>query len=405
MNIVLVSIAYPPEIRSISTMAQELTEVLVLHGHTVTVLTSWPRYNLSKHSANEELTVVKLEGGARVIRVKTLPHHKVHYFLRGIAQITLPFFFLRALKKFVHTSIDGVVVYTPHLPLVKVGSYIKKEYHARYVLNVQDIFPQNAIDLGILKNKLLIRYFERMESKAYRDADVITTCTTAAKDFLIQRKGVPGKKIQVIHNWVDLSQYTSAKATGHFRRKYGLIGKFVIIFPGVLGPSQGLPFVIEIARILQDLPDCAFLFVGDGTERPRLKAMAARYHLSNVRFEDFVNPREYPQLLEEMDIGLLCLENNSKTPTIPGKFFGFAAARLPILALLNPESEGHRIVAEAQCGVALVSDNAQAAADCIRRLYRNTPLLDQWGQNGYDYVTKHFSKAAGIALFERLLVD
>ncbi len=403
MNIVLVSIAYPPEIRSISIMAQELAEELVLRGHSVTVLTSWPQYNLSEESLHWEMSTDALERGVRVIRIKTLPHHKVRYFLRGIAQITLPFFFLREFRKFVHTPIDAVIVYTPHLPLVKVGSYIKKEYHARYLLNIQDIFPQNAIDLGILKNKVLIRHFERMEASAYRQADVITTCTQSAKDFLIRDKGVPEAKVHVVHNWIDISLYANAQATGYFRKQFALEDKFVIVFPGILGPSQGLEFVIDVARKLEDCTDLCFLFVGDGTEKTKLHAMVARYQLKNVQFEDFVALDQYPALLKEVDMGLLCLEKNSKTPTIPGKFFGFAAARLPIVALLNPESEGHRIMRDACCGVALVSDNVQAAADCIREAHHNKPLLDQWGQNGYDYVTEHFSKAAGIALFERLL--
>lgn len=403
MNIVLVSIAYPPEIRSISTMAQELAEELVLRGHAVTVLTSWPQYNLSEESLHWAMSADTLERGVRVIRIKTLPHHKVQYFLRGIAQITLPFFFLRALKRFVHHPIDVVMVYSPHLPLVKVGSYIKNKHRARFLLNIQDIFPQNAIDLGILKNKMLIRYFERMEISAYREADVITTCTTAAKDFLIQRKGVPVAKVHVLHNWIDISAYTVAKAQGRFRKQYQLNDKFVIIFPGILGPSQGLEFIIEVAQRVADLQDCRFLFVGDGTEKVKLQAMVVKNRLHNVQFEKFVAPHEYPVLLKEIDMGLLCLDNGSKTPTIPGKFFGFAAAKLPIIAFLNQESEGFQIIKDARCGAVMVSDNPQRAADCIRGVYKNAVLLDQWGQNGYDYVTQHFSKEAGISAFERLL--
>src|SRR3989338_8211162 len=177
MHILLVTIAYPPEIRSISIMMRELAETLVTRGHAVTVLTSWPQYNLSMDDIQEDYAPVMVEEGVRVLRVKTLPHHKVAYLLRGIAQLLLPFFFVRALKKFVSDSVDAVIVYTPHLPLVRVGAYIKKKYGARYLLNVQDIFPQNAIDLGIMRNRFIIRFFERMERRAYATADAITTHT------------------------------------------------------------------------------------------------------------------------------------------------------------------------------------------------------------------------------------
>src|SRR3990167_5819337 len=128
MHVVMVTIAYPPEIRSISTMVRELAEDFVVRGHTVTVLTSWPQYNLSDDARQRTYEEDAMEGGVRVIRIRTLPTHKVGYVLRGIAQLNLPARFLRAFCRFVRTRVDAVIVFTPHLPLACVGEAIARAH-------------------------------------------------------------------------------------------------------------------------------------------------------------------------------------------------------------------------------------------------------------------------------------
>lgn len=404
MNITLVTIDYPPEIRSVATMAKELAEELARRGHTVTVLTAWPGYNLPKDANAYSGSPDAQEGMVRVIRVRTLPLHKVHYAVRGLAQVLLRFLFIRAWMKFAHEAMDVVIVYSPPLSLSKIGAWMKRRYQARFLLNVQDVFPQNAIDLGILRNGLLIRYFEAVERKAYRTADRITTCTKAARRFLVETKGVPSGKVISLYNWIDTHFYQTAPFLG-FRIRYRLENKFVFIFAGVLGPSQGLNFIVEIARRIQDLSDVCFLFVGDGTEKSKLQSMVLDHHLTNVQFEDFISQKEYPSLLREVDVGLMVLEKDCKTPTIPGKFFGFAAASLPILAFLNPESEGHRIITEAGCGYAAVSDDVEEGERLVRMIYVQRAMARTMGERGYHYVREHFSKKSCIDGIEKLLTS
>lgn len=403
MNVVIVTICYPPEIRSISNMVRELADALVHRGHTVTVLTGWPQYNLSEDDRARTFQQDTTEKGVRVIRIKTLPTHRVPYVLRGIGQVLLPFLFMRAFKKRVRGAVDAVVVYSPHLPLAAVGTKIKVQCGARYLLNIQDIFPQNAIDLNVLTNKRMILFFENMERRAYAAADVITTCTNNARQFLIDHKSVPPEKVTWVPNWIDTEPYEGITATGVFRKKYGLENKFIILFAGVLGPSQGLDFVIDVARKVSDIQDLVFLFVGDGTERDRTQKLAREYELKNVQFEPFVSPDVYPILLKEVDVGLLALKNDSGTPTVPGKFFGFCAARLPVVAFLNKESEGHRLIQESGCGYAVVSDDIDTAAALVRKVYTEKDRLHEWGDRGFVYVREYFSKEKCIDQLEKLI--
>ncbi len=403
MHILLITIAYPPEIRSISNMVRELAEELRERRHAVTVLTGWPQYNLSEEDLQRVFTTDSIENGVRVLRIKTLPTHKVPYVMRGIGQVLLPFFFMRAFKKYVRDAVDVVVVYSPHLPLTKVGMRIKKQYGARYVLNIQDIFPQNAIDLGVLQNKIVIRYFENMERRAYAAADAITTCTQNARQFLMTRKGVPATKVTCVPNWIDIRQYEHVGARGMYRKKYNLDDRFVILFPGILGPSQGLDFVIEVARRVADLTNVCFLFVGDGTEKEKIQSLAKQHRLTNVQFEPFVSLNEFPKLLQDADVGLLALKHDCGTPTVPGKFFGFLAARLPVLGFLNKESEGHRLIHEAGGEYSCVSDDTQQAEALVRGMYAQRSRLPHFGEKGFAYVQKNFSKRGCIDQLERLL--
>ncbi len=172
MNILLVTDSYPPEIRSASHLMLELAQELNSRGHQVTVITTWPEYNLDRDEDKKSFNEIEIEEGITVIRVKTLPHHNVNYIVRGLSQLIMPLQFL--LKLWRHKiKPEAVVVYSPPLPLALVGSWLQRK-GVRYLLNVQDLFPQNAIDLGILTSPMQIKFFKALERFAYRTADIVT---------------------------------------------------------------------------------------------------------------------------------------------------------------------------------------------------------------------------------------
>jgi len=403
MNILLITDSYPPEIRAICTMTQQLAQELCSRGHDVWVVTSWPKYNLADDIAPETYSEFSLEGDIRVIRVKSLPHHKVNFILRGIAELLLPHLFHRKIKKYVSPQLDAVIAYTPPLPLAILAAKIKKSHRARYLLNVQDIFPQNAIDLGILKNRFLIRIFERMEQRAYKAADHITSHTTGCRWFLIEKKNVPADKITMVPNWIDVDAFDKAKATGLFRKKFGVRDKFVFLFPGTIGPSQDIDFLVDVAARVADTPEICFLLVGDGVEKPRLEQLVRQRGLKNVRFYPFVSEEQYPDLVKDANVGLACLSNKNSAPVVPGKILGFMAASVPVLAFLNCDNDGHKLIKDANCGYSACSDNLDEAAGLVRKLFSEKDTISNYGKNGYDYVITHFSKKACIDTIEKFI--
>lgn len=390
MNILLLTSFYPPEIRSISTMMRQLAEGLVRRGHRVTALTAWPKDNLPEEARGLHFPVVVQEGQVTVVRVKTIGHRTSNYILRGLTELTLPWFYRRAIKKWVQTPIDGVIAYIPHFTLAGVGAWVKKKYGARYLLNVQDIFPQNAIDAGIMKNKIIIGFYEYLERRAYAAADALTTHTSGGKKFLIDQKGIQSDKITTVYNWIDPVAFQVGPSTGVFRRRYGLEGKFIFLFAGIFGPTQGLELVIDAARRVVDIPEISFLLVGEGTEKERLRHLVTQYNLPNVQFQPFVPPREYPTLLQEIDVGLMCLSPVNTTAVVPGKLSGYMAAGLPVAAFLQQQSEGHRIIQESHCGYSIISDSVDQAVVVIRQMFQERSKLKEYGRQGYEYAVRHF---------------
>ncbi|MCK5633390.1 glycosyltransferase family 4 protein [bacterium] len=403
MDILLITDCYPPEIRSISDLTQELAEEFTDRGHNITVVTSWPRYNLTIKAKQTDFDTFSIENNINVIRVKTPPHHKVNFIIRGISQLMLPYLFFKKLKKFNRQKIDAVIVYSPPLPLVMLGIKIKKIHNAKFLLNVQDIFPQNAIDLGIMKNKLIIKFFEWMENKAYEGAVKITSHTKHSREFLIEKKHIPSTKITVVPNWIDISNFKDIKARGIFREKYGLKDKFIFLFGGIIGPSQNLDFIIHVAKKIVDIPDLCFLLVGDGTEKKRLQKLVEEYDLQNVIFQPFISKEEYPFLVKEVDVGLACLNMKNRTPVIPGKILGFMASSIPVVAFLNKENDAHELIKEAQSGYSSLSDDPEKGTKLIRKIFNEKDKLAQYGQNGYNYTKTHFSKEICIDKIEQLI--
>ena len=402
MKILIVSDVYPPEISSASHLMQELAEGLAQRGHKINVVTSHPRYYLEENKKRENLKTFSIENNVNIIRVKTLPLHKVNFIIRGISQLILPFLFFKKIKTFIKGKIDIVIVYSPPLPLGFVGSKVKHYYNSKFILNIQDIFPQNAIDLGILRNKVLVKFFELMEKKIYRSADKIVFHSEGGRDFLIKEKEIPTEKIITIPNWVDIDFYKNQKRNALFREKYKLKDKFVFLFAGIFGPAQGLDFLIKVAKEVSNIKDIVFLLVGGGMEQKKIQETIKRYSLTNVIIKPFVSKEDYPYLLKDVDVGIVCLNNKNKTPFIPGKFLGYLAGSLPIVAFLNNNSDGFSLIEKAKCGYAVESNNINEAVKVIKKIYIEKEKLKEFGENGFNYALNNLTVDICLKKFEYL---
>ncbi|MEK7574218.1 MAG: glycosyltransferase family 4 protein [Patescibacteria group bacterium] len=402
-TILIITDSYPPEIRSAAQLMKDLADGLRDKGHNVFVATSYPKYNLTD-SENTTWPEITDENGVKVLRIKTLPHHKVNFIIRGMTQLLMPYIFFRKIKKNIKEKIDIAIVHSPPLPLALAAYKAKQFYGAKYALNLHDVFPQNAVDLGILKNKILIKFFERMEKNAYKNSDLIVVPSNEHKKFIEEKRNVPLGKTQVVYHWIDSKPFLKAEKTGRFRKLYGLENKFIFLFGGVLGPSQGLDLFIRIANKIKNNKDIVFLFVGDGSARENLVKMAKERNLENVVFKPFVSSEEYPELVKDCDVGIICLTARNTTPAVPAKILGYMAAAVPVIAFLHKESDGLSIVEEARCGYGAVSDDEGKALEIILKMYNEKERMKEYGENGLKYLLENMEKKVCVDKFEKLLL-
>ena len=395
MKILLVTDSYPPEIRSASHLMLELAEELVSRGHEVTVITTWPEYNLDQREQQKHFNELEIEGSIKVIRVKTLPHHNVNYVVRALSQLLMPVQFLLKLRRY-QVQADAVVVYSPPLPLAFVGSWLRRK-GVRNLLNVQDLFPQNAIDLGILRSKMQIRFFRALERFAYRTADIVTVHSEGNQKMLLEQNPTISSKLRILHNWVDVDHHSVSETSVDYRKQWDIKQKYVAVFAGVMGPSQYLELILGVAERMQEQADLLFLLVGDGKEKERLQQLAKDKNLSNVRFEGFISRDTYPDLLNACDIGLVCLSPQNQTPVVPGKILGHMAAGLPVVAFLHPASDGHRLIVDAQCGISADSGDWEHCTTAMKKFMSQSGAFQTFGLSGRRYALAHFSKQACVS--------
>ena len=400
-RVLIVADVYPPEVSSASALMRGLAVGLAGRGYAVTVVTSYPRHYLAANAKDKDFSEIEEEDGVRVIRTKVLPHHKVNFVFRGVAQLLLPFIFFRKAVKRMAAPPDVVIVYSPPLPQALVGLKFKKKFGSKVILNVQDIFPQNAIDLGILRSRPLITFFEWLERRIYDAVDVITFNSDGGRRFLIDQKGVPPEKVITLPNWIDLEGYKRLmERKMDFRGRWGLVGKFVFLFGGILGPAQGLDFLIEVASRVTDMPDIVFLLVGDGTEKGKIRNLIRTRGLKNVVLMPFVEQSEYPALVNEMDVGVVCLSSANKTSFIPGKFLGYLGAGKPVLALLNHGSDGFELVKRAQCGFAVEAGDINGAVEAVRSMRTDNGKTIKFGANAREFALNHLSLDSALDKLE-----
>jgi len=403
MNVLIISDAYPPEIRSAAVLMSELARGLCERGHTVSVLTCYPQYNLTaedrRRFADQRANFDLMEEGVRVIRAPAKDIHNCGPIRRGISFVKLPLIISRAAK--VLKNIEAIIHYSPPLTLGLAAVWLKKRFNAAYIMNVQDLFPQNAIDLGILRNRAAIALFRHIESYCYRNADWIT-CHSQGNAAYLRRQMSNGQMVSVVHNWVELTDY-QVSASPVPREELGLKNKFVLFFAGVMGFAQDLGTVIECARCLQDYPDIAFLLVGDGVEKDKLLAQAKG--LDNVHFHPFIGAKDYPAWLASADVGLVTLQKSMKTPVVPSKILGYMAAGKAWIASVNPQSDATVIARQGHCGLLCKPGDPQDMARTVLKLYNDRDLLSQLGQNGRHYCLSHFGKSHCLDRYQTILSE
>ncbi len=402
MKILLISPFFPPEVGSASHLYFELGQEFRRRGHEVMVITGLPRYHVTHRGGNhrQRLVVRERYEGLQVWRVFNLDIPWNVPLLRGLDQFV--FALSAGLAGILLPGFDAALVYSPPLPLALAALGLCRLRRRPLVVNVQDLFPQSAVDLGVLKNPFLIRAFRSMERFLYRFADRVVVHSEGNRKHVRRNGAAPGK-VTVVPNWIDPEVVKPGRPDNWVRAELGLNGRFVASFAGVMGYSQDLATVLECARLLSGHPEIAFLLVGDGVEKPRLMAMAQEHGLKNVHFLPMQPKERYPDILAASDVCLATLRKEVKTPVVPSKILSIMAAGRPVLASLPLEGAAPQLIAQAGCGVVIPPQEPDTMARTILELYHDAEGRRRMGQRGRQYAEQHLSVAVVAGQFEGIL--
>jgi glycosyltransferase involved in cell wall biosynthesis len=270
------------------------------------------------------------------------------------------------------------------------------------VVNIQDLFPREAVELGMLTNPVLIQIFERMERQVHRLASAITVHSPGNKGHVIEQGGKP-ESVHVIYNWVDTERIKPNKRDNNFSRQHGLSDRFVVSYAGTMGWAQDMGTIIDSAALLQSHQDILYLLVGDGVEKRKSQAMCQELGLKNVLWLPMQPWSVYPEVLSASNVSLINLHPELRTPVVPSKLLSIMAAGRPVVASLPAESDARRIITEAGCGICVDPGDGEALAVAIQKLRDDHTLVIEMGQRGRTYVETHFSREVCIGKLESIM--
>jgi glycosyltransferase involved in cell wall biosynthesis len=402
LNVLLVTPYYPPEIGGAAHLIHELALSLKAKGHNVTVLTGYPRYNVKVLPSRYRrgLWMNETQDGISVkrIRVPSLP--RTSKMARGFEH--LAFGLWLSLLTAWRPRAGVAMTFSPPLPVPWMVGLICRARRMPLVVNVQDLFPREAVELGMLTNPLLIRLFEAMERQVYSLAAAVTVHSPGNKEHVTQQGGRP-ERVHVVDNWVDLDRIRPGQRDNAFSRRHGLSGRFVVSYAGTMGWAQDMGTIIRSAGCLTENGRILFLLVGDGVEKGRAQTLGEDMKLGNLLWLPIQPWSVYPEILSASDACLINLHPELRTPVVPSKLLGIMAAARPVIASLPAESDARRIIADAGCGICVNAGDERGLAEAIQRLESDRALGEDMGRRGRAYAEERFSREACTGKIEAIL--
>jgi colanic acid biosynthesis glycosyl transferase WcaI len=395
MRILIVNIYFYPDPTGTGWVITELARDLTAQGHAVTVLTTVPHYAGPGHEniarVSRRLWREERLDGIRVIRTGVYVPRRKTLWTRLLNYCS---FTLLALIAGVRCGAHDVILSTsPPLSIGLSAWLLSRLKRIPFVFNVQDIYPDVAVLMGMIRNPAWIAPLRMLERLIYRKAALITVISDRAKENL-RAKGVPTQKIQVIPNWVDIHEIQPGVPNNGFRRSLPTPSESnLVMFAGNIGLIAGLETVLQAATALQHRPDIHFLLIGEGTAKAELVAIAERMGLRNVRFLP-TQPREIlPEVLAAADVHLVTLKRQMSTTSVPSKSYTIMASGRPMIAAVDPGSEIWRMVQTAGAGLCVLPEDPATLAEAIVELCDSPERRRVMGECGRAYVVHHHAKS------------
>lgn len=390
MNVLFVFSRHSRDQRD-STLTKDLADAFYNAGHNIAVAT------LLEKRENKE-TSLSNEHGYDVLRIKTGNYFNTGRLEKGITVLTLA----KALRTGIINEIgerkfDLIITHTPFVANHKIIKPLKKHFNCPAFLLLWDLFPQNAVDLGILKNPLLIKYFQKQEKLTFESYEQIFCTSPGNVHYLkINYPYINQHKINLLYNYATVKPIPSVNKS-KIRKELGYLDNDVIaLFGGNMGVPQKLENMIMLAQKASYLSSAKFLFIGSGTETERIKVLVVALGLNNIKFINQLSREDYEITSSICDLGLVSLDERFSIPNFPSKTADYFKLQLPILASLDScaaQDYGYFLTDIAKAGRFALAGDSEKLFNRYLELYSNTDLRNTLGKNGRQFYEQELDVA------------
>lgn len=397
MRVLYIATSFPEPVNG-ATIYTDLAEALHEAGHEVTVA-------VSEQVRNKQTTEMKKERGFDVLRIITGNYYDVGLVEKGITTLKIPVLMKRGITKYLgERNFDFILFEAPPVTNADLIAWAKKKFNCPAYLMLKDIFPQNAVDLGIIKRKsLFYHFFKSKEKKLLKTADVIGCMSHANRQYILAHHSwIQSSTIEIFPNTKkinDLNNLISIEPSS-MRKQLGIPeDACVFLFGGNMGKPQYIEFLSNVIVGCKDEQSMYFLFVGRGTDRTILEKTIVKQSIQNARVIENLPRKEYEQITKESDIGLIILDPRFSIPNYPSRILSYMEYAKPVIAATDHVTDLKELIEDAACGEWVWSGDVNAFINKAKEM-STSRKLQTMGENGRKYLEENFKVHRSVKILE-----
>lgn len=406
MRIVFITQWFPPEHAPIGYMILELSQALVLEGHDVTIITSFPNHPTGKVYPGYKVSGYQKsnEFGVNILRVYQFISENRSLLFRAFGYLSFTLSACVALLRL--RKFNVIFSLTQPLFLGFFLPFISKYKGSTLIFNVQDLHPDALVKLGLLKNPFLISILRSVERMIIHKSDRLAVISNGFRDHCVNL-GASIDKIQVIPNWINDDSINPTDRVNPFREKLEIAeSTFVILYAGTLGHVADYMCLLNAAKFIDSYElDIKFVVVGEGTSVDKMKR-----DINSMRLSSFIHvpfqPRHMLSYVQGIsDVSIVTISPGAGINSVPSKVLGYMAAARPIIAAADENTETARVISNAKCGLVCSPGNPEALGYAILQLFNDRNLRDVYALNGFNYMKANFSKSRIIEKYIKFIIS
>lgn len=391
MNILFLSLSANVDLNDSQAIYGSILSELVNNNNKVYVVSPTERKN------KEKTNIIEKEN-YKLLKVKTGNIQKTNIIEKGISTILIESQFKKAIKKhFKGVKFDLILYATPPITFCNVIKYFKKRDNSKTYLMLKDIFPQNAVDLKMFSQKsIFYKYFRKKERNLYKISDTIGCMSPKNKEYILKNNDyLEENKIEVFPNSIipQRENLRNLKLNIKYRKKYNIPQKSkVFMYGGNLGKPQGISFIIECLKEIQNMNDTYFVICGNGTEYKKLEEFKSNEKITNLLLLNGLPRKEYLELLNIADIGLIFLDYNFTIPNFPSRLLSYMGKGIPILSCTDPNTDIGDIIEQNKFGWKCYSNDVNEFKNKVNTIIKiSDNSIKEYGNNAYQYLEKNYN--------------